>query len=348
MADGAITLPDGVPTQVTVERPRQQGHGDYATNVALQLAKKAGTNPRAFADLVAERLRAADGVAEVEVAGPGFLNVTVEAGAQGQVAADIVAAGAAYGRSDDPGRPVDQHRVHLGQPDRPAAPRSHPVGRARRRHRARARGGGRIGGARVLLQRPRRPDGPLRRLPRGLRARQPDPRGRLPGGATSPTWRRTIVRRQPDIVDLPEGERLAAFREAGYALQLQEQQDQLRRLQHPLRRVVLRARPPCRRVARLGGRHPAQPQGQRSPLRGRRRAVDAHHGVRRRQGPGAHPVQRRARPTSPRTPPTTSTSARAASTTASTCSAPTTTATSVGCGRWPRASVTTRRRRWTC
>jgi len=100
VADGAVTLPDGVPAQVTVERPRQKGHGDYATNVALQLAKRAGTNPRAFADLVADRLRAADGVAEVEVAGPGFLNVTVEAGAQGQVAADVVAAGTAYGSSD--------------------------------------------------------------------------------------------------------------------------------------------------------------------------------------------------------------------------------------------------------
>jgi arginyl-tRNA synthetase len=100
VADGAITLPDGVPTQVTVERPRQKGHGDYATNVALQLAKKAGSNPRAFADLVAERLRASDGIADVEVAGPGFLNVTVEAGAQGQVAADVVAAGEAYGSSD--------------------------------------------------------------------------------------------------------------------------------------------------------------------------------------------------------------------------------------------------------
>ncbi len=42
VADGAITLPDGVPTQVTVERPRQKGHGDYATNVALQLGKRAG------------------------------------------------------------------------------------------------------------------------------------------------------------------------------------------------------------------------------------------------------------------------------------------------------------------
>jgi arginyl-tRNA synthetase len=97
VADGLLTLPDGVPTTVTVERPRQKGHGDYATNVALQLAKKAGTNPRAFGELLAERLREADGIAAVEVAGPGFLNVTVEAGAQGRVAADIVAAGASYG-----------------------------------------------------------------------------------------------------------------------------------------------------------------------------------------------------------------------------------------------------------
>ena len=100
VADGSVTLPAGVPTTVTVERPRQKGHGDYATNVALQLAKQAGTNPRAFAELVGERLGASAGIAAVEVAGPGFLNVTVEAGAQGQVAADIVAAGEAYGSSD--------------------------------------------------------------------------------------------------------------------------------------------------------------------------------------------------------------------------------------------------------
>ena len=97
--EGAVTLPDGVPTEVTVERPRQKGHGDYATNVALRLAKQAGSDPRAFAQLVADRLTAADGIAAVEVAGPGFLNITVAAGAQGQVAADIVAAGASYGAS---------------------------------------------------------------------------------------------------------------------------------------------------------------------------------------------------------------------------------------------------------
>ena len=56
-ADGVLVLPEGVPASVTVERPRDRSHGDYATNVALQLAKKAGTNPRALAELIAARLR---------------------------------------------------------------------------------------------------------------------------------------------------------------------------------------------------------------------------------------------------------------------------------------------------
>ncbi|MBJ7528335.1 MAG: arginine--tRNA ligase [Nocardioides sp.] len=97
--EGSLTLPEGVPTSVTVERPRQKGHGDYATNVALQLAKRAGTHPRALAELVAARLGAVDGVGEVEIAGPGFLNITVEAGAQGRVALDVLAAGDRYGAS---------------------------------------------------------------------------------------------------------------------------------------------------------------------------------------------------------------------------------------------------------
>ncbi len=97
---GDLVLPDGVPAEVTVERPRDKSHGDYATNVALKLAKKAGTNPRAFADLLAQELRRADGIAAVDVAGPGFINLTVAADAQGQVAADVVAAGPRFGSSD--------------------------------------------------------------------------------------------------------------------------------------------------------------------------------------------------------------------------------------------------------
>jgi arginyl-tRNA synthetase len=98
--EGALTVPEGLPSAVTVERPRQKGHGDYATNVALQLAKKAGTNPRDLATLIQKHLSEVAGVEAVEVAGPGFLNITVEAGAQGAVAAQVVAAGSAYGRSD--------------------------------------------------------------------------------------------------------------------------------------------------------------------------------------------------------------------------------------------------------
>jgi arginyl-tRNA synthetase len=98
--EGSLTLPDGVPATVVVERPKVREHGDYATNVALQLGKKAGMPPRELASLLAERLGAVEGIAAVEVAGPGFLNIRVAAGAQGAVAAQIVAAGPSYGSSD--------------------------------------------------------------------------------------------------------------------------------------------------------------------------------------------------------------------------------------------------------
>ncbi len=98
--EGALTLADGVPDHVRVERPKVREHGDYATNVAMQLARAAGRPPREIADLLADRLADATGIASVEVAGPGFLNIRVEAGAQGVLAGEILAAGATYGRSD--------------------------------------------------------------------------------------------------------------------------------------------------------------------------------------------------------------------------------------------------------
>lgn len=97
---GTITLPDGVPAEVLVERPKVREHGDYATNVALRLGKKAGMNPREFAQLLADELGKSDGIASAEIAGPGFLNIRVDAGAQGALAPQIVASGTAYGNSD--------------------------------------------------------------------------------------------------------------------------------------------------------------------------------------------------------------------------------------------------------
>ncbi|HTE74868.1 MAG TPA: arginine--tRNA ligase [Actinomycetes bacterium] len=96
--DGELAVP--VPDSVKVERPKVREHGDYATSVALQLAKPAGRPPREVAELVAARLRSADGVSRVDVAGPGFLNVTLDSAAQGELARTVVTAGATYGRSD--------------------------------------------------------------------------------------------------------------------------------------------------------------------------------------------------------------------------------------------------------
>ncbi len=98
---GRGELPVDVPADVVLERPRNPDHGDYATNVALRLAKPAGRPPRAVADLVAAQLRAQPGIDRVDVAGPGFLNITLAQGALGTIAVRAVTAGEAYGRTDE-------------------------------------------------------------------------------------------------------------------------------------------------------------------------------------------------------------------------------------------------------
>lgn len=90
-----------LPETITVERPRNPEHGDYATNVALQLPKKVGVNPREFAGWLAAALAEADGIATAEIAGPGFVNLRIEASAQGVVVTNVLAAAADYGHSTD-------------------------------------------------------------------------------------------------------------------------------------------------------------------------------------------------------------------------------------------------------
>ncbi|MDT5112168.1 MAG: arginyl-tRNA synthetase [Mycobacterium sp.] len=88
-----------LPAVVLVERPRNPEHGDYATNVALQVAKKVGVNPRDLAGWLATALAASDGIAAADVAGPGFVNLRIEASAQAVVIEQVLAAGVAYGGS---------------------------------------------------------------------------------------------------------------------------------------------------------------------------------------------------------------------------------------------------------
>ena len=89
-----------VPDTVTVERPRNPEHGDYATNIALQVAKKAGTNPRDLAGWLADDLSSDPAIDAAEVAGPGFINLRLAAGAQGQLVAKVLSDGAEFGHSD--------------------------------------------------------------------------------------------------------------------------------------------------------------------------------------------------------------------------------------------------------
>jgi arginyl-tRNA synthetase len=104
---GDLTMP--VPESVRIERPKVKEHGDYATSIALQLAKPAGRPPREVAEAIARQLSDAPGVARVDVAGPGFLNITLDSGAQGELARTVVTAGEAYGRTTT----MTGHRFNL-------------------------------------------------------------------------------------------------------------------------------------------------------------------------------------------------------------------------------------------
>ncbi len=86
-----------LPETVTVERPRNPEHGDYATNLALQVAKKAGTQPRELAQWLADALAGNDAIDEASIAGPGFLNIRLAAAAQGAIVAQVLNAGSEFG-----------------------------------------------------------------------------------------------------------------------------------------------------------------------------------------------------------------------------------------------------------
>ncbi|MEU8606646.1 arginine--tRNA ligase [Actinoplanes sp. NPDC048791] len=89
-----------LPETTTVERPRNPEHGDYASTMAMQLAKKAGVAPRELAAALADELSSRPGIKSVEIAGPGFLNIRLDAAAAGVLARDVVLAGQEYGRTD--------------------------------------------------------------------------------------------------------------------------------------------------------------------------------------------------------------------------------------------------------
>ena len=223
---GEIALPNGVPTEVTVDRTKQKEHGDYATNVALQLAKGAGQNPRDFAAKLAAALSAEEGIDKVDVAGPGFINVFVSAGAQGAVAGAIVAAGNAYGTSNAlAGKKINVEFIS-----------ANPTGPLHLGHTRWAVLGDAIG--RVLSAAGADVTREFYINDRGVQMNnfansiiasalgEPTPENGYPGGYIN-DLAKSVEAARPGIFELAGEDRLAAVREVAYAIQLKEQQDQL-------------------------------------------------------------------------------------------------------------------------
>jgi arginyl-tRNA synthetase len=212
--------------RVPLERPKNREHGDYATSIALTLAKSEGKAPREIAEVIKSGLEKVSGVARVEIAGPGFINITLDKSSQGAIVNRILSERENFGKvkllsgvrinlefiSANPTGPL-----HLGH-TRWAA-----VGDALASVLAAA-------GAEVVREfyvndRGNQMDlfgASIRAAALGI----PRPEDGYQGDYIN-DLAKLILTQHPDFLSLPEAEGIVAFREAGYALQLQEQKDVL-------------------------------------------------------------------------------------------------------------------------
>ena len=96
----AKSLSGTIPDSIKLERPKDRSHGDYATSIALQIAKPMGRNPREVAQIIADQLTGIENISKVEIAGPGFINLTLNRASQAQLVETIVAAKDLFGKSN--------------------------------------------------------------------------------------------------------------------------------------------------------------------------------------------------------------------------------------------------------
>ena len=209
--------------EVRIERPKSREHGDYATNVALALAKGAGMAPRDLAQVLADGLAQESGIASAEVAGPGFINIRLESAAQGELARSAVLAGESWGTGTAlAGRVVNVEFIsanptgplHLGH-TRWAA-----VGDALARVLAAA--GAEVTKEFYVNDRGAQMDKFGASVMAAANGRPMPEDGYH--GAYILDLAAEIVAADPTLTSLPEPEQLIAFREAAYALQLRHQQ----------------------------------------------------------------------------------------------------------------------------
>src|SRR5882672_3850814 len=102
LVQGAVqkAFPDAGEVRVELERPKNADHGDFSTNVALQLARRVGKKPREAAEAIVAAIARNEALAKADIAGPGFINFTLSAASRFAALAEIHRTGAAYGRSE--------------------------------------------------------------------------------------------------------------------------------------------------------------------------------------------------------------------------------------------------------
>ena len=214
------------PESVPLERPKNREHGDYATSIALALAKSAGKPPREIAELIATGLRLLEIIDRVDIAGPGFINITLAKATQGAIVINILENNMKFGIGNElAGVKVNLEFIsanptgplHLGH-TRWAA-----VGDALARVLSAA--GAEVSREFYINDRGVQMDlfgESLRASALGIAK----PEAGYQGGYIDELAKKIVVA-EPDLLKLSEPESLVAFREAGYKLQLQEQKDVL-------------------------------------------------------------------------------------------------------------------------
>ena len=211
------------PTSITLERPKNRDHGDYATSIALQLAKAAEKNPREVAQIISEQLKGVDGISKVEIAGPGFINITLNRAGQAELVSTILVAGKEFGR----GKALADVRINLEFIS------ANPTGPLHLGHTRWAAVGDALGrvlsaaGADVTREFYINDRGNQMELfgasVEAAAMGNPIPADGYQGEYIA-DLANEVVANNPAIKSLPEGARHPAFLEAAYALQLKDQQ----------------------------------------------------------------------------------------------------------------------------
>ena len=220
-------IPCDVPSQLILDRPKNRDHGDYATSIALALAKEANMQPGVIAKVIVKtltdnKLLTTAGISKVDIAGPGFINITLESASQGVVVTEILTAGKKFGTSNTlAGKKINLEFVsanptgplHLGHTRWAAVGDS--LGRVL------AAAGAQVNREFYVNDRGNQMDlfGASIRAAALGKARPEDGYH----GEYIEDLAKEIVKSNPQITQLAESESISAFTQAGYKLQLEQQ-----------------------------------------------------------------------------------------------------------------------------